>query len=221
MAETIVLQAAKRTVTGKEVRHLRREGVIPGVLYGPGFDPMSLQVPWTELRPVLLQAGGSRVIELAVDGKTYNALVRDVQRSPVRGDVLHIDFYRVQMDVSIRTEVPVVITGNAEAIEDADGVLVQELMSLTVECLPSDLPSEVTVDVSSLTEVGEVILVSDLPELPGVTYHDAPDTVLVTTTYQRRVAEEEEEEAEEVEEIEEGEEPELIRRQEEEDEDEA
>lgn len=214
MAETIVLQAAKRTVTGKEVRHLRREGIIPGVLYGPGFDALSVQVPWVDLRTVLLQAGGSRVIELMVDGEKYNALVRSVQRTPVRGDVLHIDFYRVQMDVAIRTEVPIVLTGNGEAIEDAGGVLVQELMSLAVECLPSDLPSEITVDVSGLTEVGQMILVSDLPELPGVTYHDGPDTVIVATTYQQRAAEEEEEE-EEVE-AEEGEEPELIRRQEEE-----
>lgn len=219
MAETIVLQTAKRTVTGKEVRHLRREGIIPGVLYGPGLEPLSLQVPWTDLRSVLLHAGGSRVIELSVDGEKYNALVRSVQRTPIRGDVMHIDFYRVQMDVAIRTEVPVVLTGNADAIEDADGVLVHELMSLTVECLPGDLPSEITVDVSGLTEVGQMILVSDLPELPGVTYHDGPDTVIVSTTYQQRATEEEEEEEEAVE-AEEGEEPELIRRQDEEDEDE-
>lgn len=211
MAETMVLQAAKRTVTGKEVRHLRREGIIPGVLYGPGFDALSVQVPWIDLRPVLLEAGGSRVIELVVDGEKYNALVRSVQRTPIRGDVMHIDFYRIQMDVAIRTEVPIVLTGSADAIEDADGVLVHELMTITVECLPSDLPSEIPVDVSGLTEVGQMILVSDLPELPGVTYHDAPDTVVVTTTYQQRATAEEEEEAA----AEAGEEPELIRRQEE------
>lgn len=211
MAETIVLQAAKRTVTGKEVRHLRREGIIPGVLYGPGFDALSVQVPWIDLRPVLLEAGGSRVIELMIDGEKYNALVRSVQRTPIRGDVMHIDFYRVQMDVAIRTEVPIVLTGSADAIEDADGVLVHELMTITVECLPSDLPSEIPVDVSGLTEIGQMILVSDLPELPGVTYHDAPDTVVVTTTYQQRATAEEEEEAA----AEAGEEPELIRRQEE------
>jgi len=218
MAETIVLNAAKRTVTGKEVRHLRRDGLIPGVLYGPGFETMSLQVPWLELRPVLLWAGGSRVIELSVDGEKYSTLVRSVQRTPVRGDVLHIDFYRVQMDVSIRTEVPVVLTGSAEAIEDADGVLVHELNSILVECLPGDLPSEITVDVSGLTEVGQMILISDLPELPGVTYHEAPETVIVSTGYMQRAPEAEEGEEEAVEE--EGEEPELVRRRDEEEEDE-
>lgn len=204
---------------GKEVRHMRREGVIPGVLYGPGIDAVTLQIPWTELRPILLKAGGSRVIELNVDGEKYNALVRSVQRTPIRGDVLHIDFYRVQMDVSIRTEVPVVVTGSSDAIEDQDGVLVQELMALTVECLPGDLPSEITVDVSGLTEVGDQITVGDLPELPGVTYHDAPETVLVTTTYQQRATAEDEAADAEAEAEAEGGEPELIRR-EDEDEDE-
>lgn len=217
MAETLVLQAAKRTVTGKEVRHLRRQGVIPGVLYGPGMDALWLQVPWTELRPVLLKAGGSRVIELNVDGEKHNALVRSVQRAPIRGDVLHIDFLRVRMDVAIRTEVPVVLTGSAEAIEDQDGVLVHELQTITVECLPRDLPAEIAVDVSSLTQVGDQITVADLPELPGVTYHVDPETIIVTTTYQERAtAEDVEEEALEAEAAE----PELIRRQDEEEEEE-
>lgn len=212
MAETIVLNAAKRAVTGKEVRHLRREGQIPGVLYGPGIEPVSVQVPWLELRPVLLKAGGTHVIQVSVEGEQYNALIKNVQRAPIRGDVLHVDFYRVRMDVAIRTEVPVVLTGSADAIEDADGVLVHELMSILVECLPGDLPSEITVDVSGLTEIGQMILVSDLPELPGVSYHEAPETVVVTTTYARAAAEGEEEEAE----AEAGEEPELICRHEEE-----
>ncbi len=215
MAETIVLKAAKRDVTGKEVRHLRREGVIPGVLYGPNFEPISLQVPWAELRPVLLQAGGSHIIELMVDSEKYNALIRSVQRAPLRGDVLHVDFYRVQMDVAIRTEVPVVLTGSTDTLEDNNGVIVHELTAVTVECLPADLPSEITVDVSGLTEVGQMILVSDLPQLPGVTYHDSPETVVVTTTYlEAALPEEEEVEAEAAGE----EEPELIRRREEEDE---
>lgn len=211
MAETIVLNAAKRAVTGKEVRHLRREGQIPGVLYGPGIEPVSIQVPWLELRPVLLQAGGTHVIQVAVEGERYNALIKSVQRAPIRGDVLHVDFYRVRMDVAIRTEVPIVLTGSIDAIEDADGVLVHELTSLLVECLPGDLPSEITVDVSGLTEVGQMILVSDLPELPGVSYHEAPETVIVTTTYTRAAVE-----AEEEAETAGGDEPELIRRHDEE-----
>ncbi len=216
MADKIVLEAAKRSVTGKEVRYLRAEGVVPGVLYGPMFDAIPLQVPWTSLRPVLLEAGGSHVIQLNVAGEEYNALVRDVQRDPLRGDVLHIDFYRVRMDVAVRTEVPVVAVGSADAIEDAGGMFNQEMTSIMVECLPGDLPAHVEVDLSQLKEIGDHILVRDLPQLPGVTYHALPEDIVVSTSFVR--VQEEEEEAEAV--AGEAVEPELVRRRPEEEEDE-
>jgi large subunit ribosomal protein L25 len=148
MADMIVLEASKRTVTGKEVRHLRAQGLIPGVLYGPEFEALHLQIPWADLRPTLLEVGGSKIIELHIDGETYNALVRDVQRAPLRGDVLHIDFYRVRMDVVIRTEVPIAVSGNTEPIEELGGIVVQEMTSIEVECLPTHLPAQIEVDVS-------------------------------------------------------------------------
>jgi large subunit ribosomal protein L25 len=215
MAEMIVLEATRRDVIGKQVKGLRAAGLIPGVLYGPAFDSIPLQVEWTTLRPVLLQAGGSQVIELNVDGEPYTALVREVQRSPLRGDVLHIDFYRVRMDVAIRTEIPITLIGDADALEDAGGVLIHEMNSIMVECLPTDLPHGIQVDISGLKEIGDVLLVSDLPDLPGVTYMASKDDVVVTTSYLQRAAEEEEEEEEE-EVFGEVEEPELIRRREEE-----
>jgi large subunit ribosomal protein L25 len=218
MAETIVLEAAKREQTGKEVRHLRAEGIIPGVLYGPTFDAINLQVEWTKLRPVLMEAGGSQIIQIKLGDEEYNALVRQVQRAPLRGDVLHIDFYRVRMDVAIRTEVPIVLVGDADHLEDMGGVLIHEMNSVEVECLPGDLPAELKIDISGLQEVGDSILASALPELAGVTYNVDPGDVIVATTYLQR-AEEEEEEEEEI--HEEGEEPELIRRREEEENDET
>ena len=141
MANPIVLEATKRELTGKQVKQMRAEGMIPGVLYGPTFDAVPLQVNWLALRPVLREAGGSHLIPLSVDGQQYNALVRQVQRDPIHGDVLHVDFYRVRMDVAIRTEVPVVLVGSAEVIEEAGGVVNHEMISIMVECLPSDLPA--------------------------------------------------------------------------------
>lgn len=216
MAETIVLEANKRQTTGKHVRRLRAEGVIPGVLYGPTFDTINVQAEWVKLRPVLMEAGGSQIIQIHMDGEEYNALVREVQRLPMRGDVLHVDFYRVRMDVAIRTEVPIVLVGHADQLEDAGGVLIHEMNSVQVECLPGDLPAEVQIDVSGLKEIGETILASQLPELPGVTFHVDPGDVIVATTYLQRPEEEEEE----VEEVEGAAEPELVRRREE-DEDET
>lgn len=214
----IELQATRRDVEGKEVRHLRRQGVIPGVLYGPTFEAIPLQFDWQILRPVLREAGGSQLIEMEVAGEKYNALVREVQRDPLRGDVLHIDFYRVRMDVAIRTDVPLVTVGSDEPIAELGGVVAQEMTSIPVECLPGNLPSEVQVDISVLEAVGDSIVVADLPQFEGVTYMVNDDDVVVSSSYPRQVFEEEEEE-EELEEglLEEGEEPELIRPDREED----
>jgi large subunit ribosomal protein L25 len=220
MAETIVLEATKREQIGKKVSHLRAQGIVPGVLYGPAFDAIPLQIEWTTLRPVLLEAGGSKVIQVNVGGEEYNALVRDVQREPLRGEVLHIDFYRVRMDVVIRTEVPVLLIGSEARITELGGVIIHELNSIMVECLPGDLPPHVEIDLAGLQDIGDSLLVSDLPELPGVTYMNAADDVVVTSSYMRAEAVEEEEEEEEI--FEEGEEPELIRRRrEDEEEDES
>lgn len=209
MAETIVLEATKRQVTGKQVRHLRAEGVIPGVLYGPELESIPLQMNWLDLRPTLRQAGGTHVIELNVDGEKYNALVREVQRSPLRGDVLHVDFYRVRMDVAIRTEIPIALEGEARAIDEAGGIVNLEMTSIEVECLPGDLPSHIELDITGLKEVGDLMTVADLPEIAGVTYMADPEGIVVATTYLR--AAEVEEGAEE----EGAAEPELIRRREE------
>ncbi len=214
MAETIVLEATKREQTGKQVSQLRAQGIVPGVLYGPTFDAIPLQVVWTTLRPVLLEVGGSKVIQLNMGGEEYNALVRDVQRDPIRGDVLHIDFYRVRMDVVIRTEVPIILTGTDARITELGGVIIHELNSVEVECLPGDLPPHVEIDLSGIQDIGDSLLVRDLPELPGVTYLNSADDVVVTSSYMRAGLEVEEEEEEEV--AEEGEEPELIRRRREE-----
>ncbi len=210
MANLIVLEATRRELTGKQVKQMRAEGMIPGVLYGPTFDPVPLQVDGLELRPVLREAGGSHLIQLSIDGEQHNVLVRQVQRDPLHGDVLHVDFYRVRMDVAIRTEVPVVLVGSAEAIEEAGGVVNHEMTHVLIECLPTDLPAEIEVNLAGLREVGDSILVSALPELPGVIYLVDSGDVIVSTSY--LAAEEEEVEAEV------SAEPELIRRREEEEE---
>jgi large subunit ribosomal protein L25 len=217
MADTIVLEATRRDLTGKQVKQLRAKGLIPAVLYGPHFESVPLTVEWALLRTALLQAGGSRLIQLRVDGEEHSALVRRVQREPIRGAVLHVDFYRVRMDEVFRTEVPVVLVGDESAIETAGGVINHEITKVEIECLPGNLPEHIVVDVSALKEVGEHILASALPPLPGVTYHIEPDQVVVSTTYLTRIEEEEEEaEAPAVEVAE----PELVRRRREEEEEE-
>jgi large subunit ribosomal protein L25 len=217
MAETIVLEATRRDVRGKQVKQLRAEGLIPGVVYGPTFDSLPVQMDWIKLRPALREAGGSHLIQLEVDGEEYyNVLVREVQRDPIRGNVLHVDFYRVRMDVLVRTDVPVMLVGSDAAITRNNGMVMHEMTSIRIECLPGNLPSEIRVDLALLKEVGDSILVSDLPPLPGVTYMDDEDDVVVATSLLPRIEEEEEEEEAEPTSAE----PELVRRREEEEEEE-
>lgn len=220
MAEPITLKATKRELTGKQVKQLRNEGQIPAVVYGPGYEPMPVTVVWTELRPTLLKAGGTQIINLDVDGEPYNVLVRSVQRRPVRGDVLHLDFYRVRMDVAVRTEVPIVTVGEiSEALEEAGGTLHLERNAIQVEALPGNLPSVIEVDISGLEEVGASLTVSDLPALEGVEYLVEPEEIVVTTTYAEAPMAAEEEEEEEL--FDEEVEPELVRRRDEEEDEEA
>ncbi len=216
MAETIVLEVTRRDVQGKQVRHLRAEGIVPGVIYGPTFESLPVQVEWLKLRPVLRAAGGSHLIQVTVEGETHNTLVREVQRDPIRGEVLHIDFYRVRMDVAIRTEVPVSFVGSDAAITKNGGVVTLEMTTVEVECLPGNLPAQIEVDLSLLKVVGDSLLVRDLPQLPGVTYMDSVDHVVVSSTLLMQ-AEEEEEEKEAVVETAE---PELVLRRREEEEEE-
>jgi large subunit ribosomal protein L25 len=186
------------------------------VLYGPTIDAIPLQANWTDLRSVLREAGGSAVIELDLgEDETYNALVRDVQRDPLRGDVLHVDFYHVRMDVVIRTDVPVALVGSDAVITEKGGVIIHEMTSVTVECLPGDLPAEIQVDISGVTEIGDSLLARELPELEGVTYLVNDDDVVVSSSYLERLVEEEEEEEEELL-LEEEMEPELVGREEDE-----
>jgi len=217
MADTIVLEATRRDLTGKQVKQLRAKGLIPAILYGPQFESMPLMVDSTLLRTALVEAGGSRLIQLRVNGEEYNALVRRVQREPLRGAVLHVDFYRVRMDVAIRTEVPIVLVGDQTAIQAAGGVINYEMTMVEVECLPANLPEHVVLDVSSLMEVGDHILASELVPVPDVIYHVEPNQVVVSTSYLARLEEEEEVEAP----AEEAVEPELIRPRREEEEEEG
>jgi len=215
MANNLVLEATRREITGKQVKKLRAQGIIPGVLYGPAFEAVPFQVEWAKLRPVLREAGGSQVIEVVLGDEKHHALVREVQRDILRGDVLHVDFYRVRMDVAIRTEVPIVLV-NDELILSKGGLVNQEMNSIEVECLPTSLPSEIVVDLSSLSEIGERVTVGQLPQLEGVTYMMEDDVVVVSTQYMER------EESAEGEELPPAgaEEPELIRKErEDEDED--
>lgn len=162
MAETFNLEAQARTVTGKKVSQLRRSGLVPAVVYGSKIDAFNVQIPYRELQTTLLKAGGTNLINVMVDGKGTPVLAREVQRSVLRGEILHVDFLAVDMTQTIRAEIPVHIVGEAPAVKNGLGMLMHLVNTLVIEALPADLIDRVNVDVSTLKAVNDAIHVSDL-----------------------------------------------------------
>jgi large subunit ribosomal protein L25 len=133
-----------------------------------------------------------------VDGDTHQVLVREIQRDVIRGDLKHIDFLKVAMDVVIKTEVPIELIGEAPAVSEQGGLLVAGLSEIEVEALPSDLPDRITVDVSVLLEIDDAITVADLMIGERVEVLSEPDEIIAHVIYQAEEVIEEEEEVEEV-----------------------
>jgi len=197
MAEFIQLGVQKREIIGKRVRALRRDGFVPAVVYGPDSEPLNLSIERHELRSVLSQAGGTQLIELNVEGsESIPTLARHVQRDPVRGNVLHVDFYRVSMTRLISAEVPVVLVNESPIVSSGGAVVNHPMSSLTIEALPAHLPPHIEVDMSLLAQVGDQLLVQDLVLPEGATALSDPDELVVKLDYPRQIAEEEEEEEE-------------------------
>ena len=168
--EQVELAAVERAVLGKKVKQLRREGVIPGVMYGRSSDTIALQFDARELERVLSQVGGSQLIAIQIEGKkkAEMALVRDVQRDVLKGNVLHVDLYQVDMTEKLTTEIPLLMVGESPVAARNEGVLLFGVSSIEVECLPSDLVDAIEVDLSELVEVDDAIHVSDLAVPAGM-----------------------------------------------------
>lgn len=160
------LKGARRSAVGKGVaRKLRQSGSIPAVYYGRGEDPIVLTVGLKELEEVIVKAEGSNVIvDLRVDGDgagDRKALIREIQRDPVGGHILHLDLQHISLTERITVEVPIVLTGIPIGVKDGGGILEHLLRDVEVECLPTDIPSRLEIDVSALN-IGDSLHVSDL-----------------------------------------------------------
>jgi large subunit ribosomal protein L25 len=179
--EQLSLKAHSRDITGKSVRFLRREGIIPLHLFGHGIESVTLQSETTGLEKVLTAAGETRLISLTInkERKTRPVLVREIQRNPITGILLHVDLYQVKMDEKIESEVPLVLTGKAPALDDKSNMMLQELNVLNIESLPDKIPAQIKVDISSLTAAGQVKRVRDLSVEPDIMVTTNPDTVVV------------------------------------------
>ncbi|MGA9351808.1 MAG: 50S ribosomal protein L25 [Anaerolineae bacterium] len=181
----IELNGQKRSVLGKKVKNLRREGLVPAVVYGHETAPVPLQVEERELNRVLAQAGGHRLIALKI-GRSRTpqmALAREVQWDVITRRPLHVDFYAVVMTEKITTEVPLVFVGEAPAAVQAGAILLQGLDEVEIECLPGDLIEAIEVDVSELEEIDQTIYVKDLRVPPAVDILTDAEEIVAKVTW--------------------------------------
>ena len=161
--QKIELKATRREITGRAVKHLRNEGILPAVVYGKGQESISLQVPMKEFEKTLKQAGESTLVYVQVDdGAAIPTIINDVTRDSLTDDIIHADFYKVNLSEKIKTNVPVVFIGEAPAVVELKGIFVRNVNEMEVEALPQDLPHEISVDISVLKNFGDQVLLKDI-----------------------------------------------------------
>lgn len=178
-AARIELQVSPRQVLGKKVKRLRREGLTPANIYGRGMDSLAIQVSTDELKRILRTAGRNEIVYLRLDGaEPRPTFIRQIQRDPLTDVILHVDFYQISLKEKVRLEVPLHLVGTAPAVETYGGTLLHSLDYITVEGLPTDIPSVIEVDVSGLEELEQAIHVGDLNVPPNLTVLTDPELVV-------------------------------------------
>ena len=158
------LKLSQRKVVGKKVKALRRQGIVPVHVYGSGTDPLALQVDTRVLSRILPRVGTNVPLSLEIeeqDGENI-CFVREVQRHPVTENVIHVDFFRVDVSQTTQAEVPVTVVGISPAVRDLNGTLMQPLQSVLVEALPMNIPASIEVDISGLDDFDKALHVSDV-----------------------------------------------------------
>jgi large subunit ribosomal protein L25 len=190
MAQQVKLKAQKRTVIGRNaIKKIKREGLVPGVVYGSQAEPMALQVAARELTSVLAHASSEHVLvelEISDGSQSTNrlALIQEVQHHPLKRELLHVDFHAVSTTEKITSEVPIEAAGEPLGVRTFGGLLEYSLRSLEVECFPQDLPDIVRIDVTNLN-IGESLHVRDIPLPSGVEALTDGDLTVVSVVASR------------------------------------
>ena len=163
MTEEIKLEAKNREEKNGTVQTIRKDGFIPANIYGPGFDNKNIMVKEQEFNKVFGVAGESQLINLEIEGgQQEKVIVKDIQKNPVKDNIIHVDFYKVDMNKKIQTEIPLVFIGEAKAVKELGGILIKNIDSLEVKCLPGNLVDNIEVDLSVLVSIHDAIRIEDL-----------------------------------------------------------
>lgn len=183
MSERLTIAAAPRTVIGKQVRQLRRNGYIPAVIYGQG-EPEHIQLENLALRRVLRQTSTTHLLDIDLGGKVRTVLAREIQSHPTRHELVHIDFYEVNMKETMTSEVELVLVGKSAPAIGGDGHDILLLHEVEIECLPDALVAEISVDASLIKDEETVIYVKDIQAPAGVTILTDPETPVARFEYE-------------------------------------
>jgi len=181
------LQATKRTAHGRQVR---KDGAVPGVVYGHRSEAEAVALDAREFRRVFAKAGRTHLIDLVLDGgRPQKVLIKEIQKHPRHEGPIHVDLFRIDLKEKLQIDVPITIVGESPAVKRGDGDLLISLHSLRVECLPSDIPEAIEVDVAGLENIDDSVRVHDLQFPEGVTLLTGGDEMIVKVQA-HRVAEE-------------------------------
>lgn len=186
------LIAEKRTITGKKVKHLRREGILPANMFGKGMKSTSLQLPLKEFQKVYDEVHETGLVDLTVDKETHPVLIQNIHTQPITHVPLHADFFKVNLKEKVKASIPVIGIGEPKAVTDKIGVLLQSLSEVEVEALPADLPENIEISVEGLSQIDDSLTVANLKVPSGVEIMAEPAEMVF------RIAELVSEEAEEL-----------------------
>lgn len=186
------LKASARQPLGKRSRRVLREGKLPAILYGHNTEPTPILLDKLEFQKVFVKSGRTHLVDLAIDGRTEKVLVREIQTHPRRLGPIHVDFYQVDLQEKIEVEVPIHLVGESAPVKRGDADIMQPLHTIRVECLPSDIPEALEVDITPLEEIEMELRVSDLIVPKNVTVLEDPEELVVKIVHKRELKVEEE-----------------------------
>ncbi len=179
--EKLTISAEKRELLGKGVKKLRREGILPANIFGKDFTSLSIQVKEADFKKMYQEAGETGVVYVQADSDTVPTLIKSVQKHPVTDAILHVDFRKINLNQKIETQVPLEFVGESPAVKDGAVILYQQ-DEVTIEALPTNIPSAIEINLENLTEIGQDVKLSDLPKSADYEFITDPETVLVSLT---------------------------------------
>ncbi len=187
MGNTISLASKARNTFGKNVKRLRAQGIMPGVVYGHGSSTDHIEVSTKDFNRVYRDAGTNTIIDLEVDGKTVKTIIYNVDFDPISDTPRHADFYKVRMNEKLTTQVPLNFVGESPAVRTLSAIIVHGKETVEVSCLPGDLPHAIDVDLNKLVEIDDMIQAKDLQMPANVELKEEPETMLAQAILPREM----------------------------------